>query len=70
MEWLWTALPALACGSMMLLICVPMMMGRKHGNSDSTVSKEEVSQLRDEIAQLRRASLPSAKGSHDPEPTI
>lgn len=49
----WAALPALACGAMMLLICVPMMMGRKHGHDDSTVSKEEVSALREELAQLR-----------------
>ncbi|MGH2753032.1 MAG: hypothetical protein ACRDLB_01235 [Actinomycetota bacterium] len=53
MEWLWAALPALACGAMMLLICVPMMMGRKHGHDDSSVSKEEVSALREELAQLR-----------------
>ncbi len=37
----------------MLLICVPMMMGRKHGHDDSTVSKEEVSALREELTQLR-----------------
>lgn len=52
MEWLWAALPALACGAMMLLICVPMMMGRKHGHDDS-VSKEEISALREELEQLR-----------------
>lgn len=69
MEWLWAALPALACGAMMLLICVPMMMGRKHGHDDSTVTKEEVSQLREELAQLRGESTPSAEGSDDLELT-
>lgn len=53
----------------MLLICVPMMMGRKHGHDDSTVSKEEVSQLRKELAQLRGESMPSAAGSDDRELT-
>lgn len=53
MEWLWAALPVLACGAMMLLICVPMMKGRKHGHDDSTASKEEVSALREELEELR-----------------
>lgn len=69
MEWLWIGLPALACGAMMLLICVPMMMGRKHGHDDSTVSKEEVSQLREELAQLRGESTPSTEGRDDRELT-
>ena len=69
MEWLWTALPALACGAMMLLICIPMMRGRKHGHDDSTVSREEVSQLREELAQLRRESAPSVEGSDQRELT-
>lgn len=60
MEWLLVALPALACGAMMLLICVPMMMGRKNNNDDSTVSKEEINALREEIAQLRGEGTPGA----------
>lgn len=53
MEWLWTSLPALACGAMMLLVCVPMMMGRKHGGDESSASKEEIAALREEVAHLR-----------------
>lgn len=60
MEWLWVALPALACGAMMLLICVPMMMGRRNHNEDSSASKEEVSALRQELAELRGENAPDA----------
>ena len=39
---------------MMLLICVPMLLGRKrdHG-ADAGASREEVAELRDEIARLK-----------------
>lgn len=37
----------------MLLICVPMMMGRKHNQSDQGATKLEVAELRDEISRLK-----------------
>lgn len=47
-------LPALACGAMMLLICVPMMLGRKHNHSsDQGASQQDVAELREEIARLK-----------------
>ena len=46
-------LPAIACGAMMLLICVPMLLGRKHGDGgDAGASREEVAELRAQIARL------------------
>ena len=37
----------------MLLVCVPMLLGRKHGDGgDAGASREEVAELRDEIARL------------------
>lgn len=53
MNWLLSALPVLICGAMMLLICVPMLLGHKHGRDEQSASKEEVSALRGEIARLR-----------------
>lgn len=52
LEWLWTALPALACGAI-LLICVPMMMGRSQDQSDQGATKQEVAELRDELSRLK-----------------
>ncbi len=52
MRWLLTALPGLACAGMMLLVCVPMLMNRKHG-SDEGLSKEDVADLREEVARLK-----------------
>lgn len=47
-------LPAIACGAMMLLICVPMLLGRKHNNTpDQAASQEEVAELREEISRLK-----------------
>jgi hypothetical protein len=47
-------LPAIACGVMMLLICVPMMFGRKHDQSaDVGASKQEVAELREEVSRLK-----------------
>lgn len=47
-------LPLIACGAMMLVMCVPMLMGRKHNNmSDQAASQEEVAELRDEISRLK-----------------
>lgn len=37
----------------MLLICVPMMMGRKHDHPDQGATKQEVAELRDEISRLK-----------------
>lgn len=45
-------LPALACGVMMLVMCVPMMRG--HGQDDGGESaKKELADLRSEIERLR-----------------
>lgn len=53
MRSLVTYLPAIACGAMMLLICVPMLLGRKHNQSgDAGVSQQEVAELREEISRL------------------
>ncbi len=52
MRWLLPALPGLACAGMMLLVCLPMLMNRRHG-SDEGVSKEDVAALREEVARLK-----------------
>ncbi len=48
-------LPVLACGAMMLLICIPMMrnMHKKDQGSDDTGAREEIKQLRDELERLK-----------------
>jgi hypothetical protein len=48
-------LPALACGAMMLFICIPMMRNMHKGHDDSTDAdtRQEVAELREEIARLR-----------------
>lgn len=48
-------LPALACGAMMLPICIPMMrnMHKGHGDSADDDTRQEVAELREEIARLR-----------------
>lgn len=53
MEWLWLAVPLLACGAMMLVMFVPMFM--KRNDSPEPASKEDVAELREEIARLRAA---------------
>ncbi|MGH2825993.1 MAG: hypothetical protein ACRDKF_03370 [Actinomycetota bacterium] len=54
MESVVAYLPALACVAMMLLICVPMLLGRKHNQaSDESASQQEVAQLREEVSRLR-----------------
>lgn len=53
MEWLWVALPALACGAMMLAMCLPMMRHQRGANNAESASKEDVAALREEIARLR-----------------
>ncbi len=45
---------------MMLLVCVPMLLGRKHNQaSDESASQQEVAELREEIAHLRAESAPT-----------
>lgn len=54
MRTVFAYLPALACGAMMLLICVPMMFGRKHGGStEGNATQQDVAELREEIARLK-----------------
>lgn len=53
MEWLWLALPGLACAAMMLFVCVPMMFGKKKGCDSETATKQEITALRNEIAALQ-----------------
>lgn len=49
-----TYLPALACGAMMLLICIPMLLGRKHNqDAEPTATQQEVAELREEISRLK-----------------
>jgi hypothetical protein len=39
---------------MMLLICVPMLLGRKHKQpTGKGVSQQEIAELREEIARLK-----------------
>lgn len=49
-----TYLPAIACGAMMLLICIPMMrnMNKTHG-SEKSEARREIGELHDEIARLK-----------------
>jgi hypothetical protein len=60
-------LPALACVAMMLLICVPMLLGGKHNQaSDESASQQEVAQLREEVSRLRSERVPAdSSEAHD-----
>lgn len=55
MEWLLIYAPAFACVAMMLVICLPMMRKMMSGGSsdDSGASRDEVAELRAEVARLR-----------------
>lgn len=54
MEWLLLSLPAVACAAMMLLICLPMLFGRKSDHSgERSVSHRELAELRDEVTRLK-----------------
>jgi hypothetical protein len=55
LETLLAYLPALACGAMMLAICIPMMrnMHKGHGGSEDTASRQEIADLREEVARLK-----------------
>lgn len=62
MEWLLVSLPALACAGMMLLICVPMMRKMSGGKSkEGAPSKEEVAELREELARLKAHSAEASQ---------
>ncbi len=68
MEWLWAALPALACGAMMLLICVPMMMGHKHNKDSDSATPEDLKALREELADLKGDDASPKATDHDGPP--
>lgn len=55
-------LPVIACGAMMLLICIPMMR-RMHQGADTNeaASREEVAELREEVARLKAERLADAR---------
>ena len=55
METLISYVPLLACGAMMLLICIPMMrnMHKGHGESADADTRREVAELREETARLK-----------------
>ncbi|MGH2775242.1 MAG: hypothetical protein ACRDJT_07410 [Actinomycetota bacterium] len=55
METLVAYLSAIACGAMLLLICIPMMrnMHKGHGDSAGTASRQEIAELREEVARLK-----------------
>lgn len=57
-------LPALACGVMMLLMCVPMMR-RHHKESSDSPTHKEVAALRDEVERLK-----ALNASRSPSETI
>ena len=65
MQWLWAALPALACAAMMLLICVPMMMGHKHKNDSDGATPEDLKALREELAALKAEGASPEATDHD-----
>jgi hypothetical protein len=55
LETLISYLPVIACGAMMLLICIPMTKNMHKGHDDSTDvdTRQEIAELREEIARLR-----------------
>ena len=62
-----TYLPAIACGAMMLLICIPMMKSmHKRNDSEAAASSQEIAELREEIARLKaERALADTKESVD-----
>jgi hypothetical protein len=58
LETVLTYLPAVACGAMMLLICIPMMRNRHKGHDGSadTDQQKEIAELREEIERLKADS--------------
>jgi hypothetical protein len=67
MEALVGYLPFIACGAMMLLICIPMMrsMHKDHGGGADKPSRDEMAELREEVARLK-----AEKASSDTRETI
>ena len=53
MKTLIAFIPALTCGAMMLFICIPMMFRKHDGTSEESASKQEVAELREEVARLK-----------------
>ncbi|MBA3430969.1 MAG: hypothetical protein H0U16_05750 [Actinobacteria bacterium] len=54
MRTLLTYLPAVACAGMMLMVCLPMILGRKsHPRDDEAATRQEVATLREEIVRLK-----------------
>jgi len=55
LETLVAYLPAIACGAMLLLICIPMMrnMHKGHDESAGTASRQEIAELREEVGRLK-----------------
>jgi hypothetical protein len=53
MENLIAYLPLLACGAMMMFICIPMMRNMHKGHDDSADARREIVELREEVARLR-----------------
>jgi hypothetical protein len=64
LETLILYLPLLACGAMMLFVCIPMMRNRHkgHGDSADADSRQEIAELREEIARLRAEKTLDSKG--------
>jgi hypothetical protein len=62
LETVLSYLPAIACGAMLLLVCIPMMRNKHKGRDDSadTNSQKEIAELRDEIQRLKSESSISA----------
>lgn len=57
-----TYLPAIACGAMLLFMCIPMMrtMHRKRdGESTDVATRAEVAKLREEIDRLKAQRGPT-----------
>ena len=51
-----TYLPAIACGAMLLFMCIPMMRTRHRkpdGESTDVATRSEVAELREEITRLK-----------------
>ena len=55
MQAILSYLPAIACGAMVLFICIPMMRNMHKGDksSDDSAARDEIAELREEIARLR-----------------